>query len=56
MFRLNKGIWTLGIPAILSIMTVIKHSVILFALFVVILCPYLKNVKREVKSTRENMA
>lgn len=36
MFRLNKGIWTLGIPAVLSVMTVVKHSVILFALLVVI--------------------
>jgi len=36
MFHLNKGIWTLGIPAVLSVMTVVKHSVILFALLVVI--------------------
>lgn len=36
MFRLNKGVWTLGIPAVLSIMTVLKHSVILFVLLVII--------------------
>lgn len=35
MFRLNKGIWTLGIPAALSLASVIKHSVILFVILIV---------------------
>lgn len=34
MFRINKGMWTIGIPILLSSLTIIKHSVFIFILFI----------------------
>jgi len=35
MFRINKGVLTLAIPAVLSLITVLKHSVVLLVLLII---------------------
>ena len=35
MFRINKGVLTLAIPAVLSLITVLKHSVVLLVLMII---------------------
>lgn len=42
MLHMNKGLWTIGIPVGLSLALIIKHSAVLFTLFIlahfIILC------------------
>ena len=36
MLHLNKGIWIVGVPFVFSVLAVIKHSVVMFILFILV--------------------